>query len=78
MPLGAKSQPLPSACMMKGSSPAMAAGPPTSGSGRKDGSRSTGKSGTSLPVHFCSDSSHQTYFLRSLHGRPCGSAEARL
>ena len=36
------------------------------------------KSATSCPVHLPSSASHQTSALRSLHGLPSGSAEARL
>ena len=36
------------------------------------------KSGMSCPVHFPFSASHQTRALRSLHGLPSGSAEARL
>ena len=36
------------------------------------------KSGTSSPVHLPCSSSHQTYRLRSDHGLPSGSADARL
>ena len=35
-------------------------------------------SGVSSPVHSPAVSSHQTNFLRSLHGRPSGLADARL
>jgi len=37
-----------------------------------------GKSGTSYPVHVPASASHHTSALRSLHGLPSGSAEARL
>ena len=36
------------------------------------------KSGTSWPVHLPCSSSHHTYALRSDHGLPSGSADARL
>lgn len=78
MPLGANSQALPSACMMNGSSPARASGPVASGPGRAEGSRSSGKSGLSLPVQVPCSGSHHTSLLRSLHGLPSGSAEALL
>ena len=42
------------------------------------GGRSATKSGTSAPVQRRCSSSHQTSALRSLHGLPSGSADARL
>src|SRR4051794_38535816 len=64
--------------MMNGLSPAIVSMPTASSAGRYDGGRSTMKSGTSWPVHRAADSSHHTYALRSDHGRPSGSADARL
>src|SRR5690625_3381102 len=78
IPFGAKSQPFPSACIMNGSSPASAAGPTLSWSVLLEGARSTGKSGTSRPVHRPWSSSHHTSFLRSDQGLPSRSADARL
>ena len=44
----------------------------------KPGGFVSSKSGTSCPVHWPACSSHHTYALASLHGRPSGSADARL
>ena len=78
MPVGAKSHPRPSDCIVNASVPASAATPPLPGSPGSSGRFVGGKSGTSFPVHVPVSSSHQTHFFRSLHGRPSGSAEARL
>ena len=64
--------------MMNGSVPASASRPIASGLAFADGGLVAAKSGTSRPTHFFCASSHHTHFLRSLHGRPFGSAEARL
>src|SRR5690242_15897166 len=64
--------------MMNGSMPLIVAMPRASFGGRYDGGRSAMKSGVSTPVHFSAAASHQTYRLRSDHGRPSGSADARL
>ena len=64
--------------MMNGVSPAIVSSPTASAAGRYDGGRSTMKSGTSSPVHRPATGSHHTYALRSDHGRPSGSADARL
>src|SRR2546421_2128446 len=64
--------------MMNGSVPASASRPIASGLAFADGGLVAAKSGTSRPTHFFCASSHHTHFLRSLHGLPLGSAEARL
>ena len=64
--------------MMNGSLPASPATPAAPSGGSYDGGLVFSKSGTSWPVHSPDSSSHHTYALRSLHGFPSGSAEARL
>ena len=64
--------------MMNGSVPDSAASPVPPGLARVFGAVVVPKSGTSYPTHFACAASHQTHFFRSLHGRPCRSAEARL
>src|SRR5579875_2353381 len=76
--MGANSHPLPSAFMMNGESPAIAAIPLASLSGRYPGSLVASKSGTSGPAHFFASASHHIYFLRSDQGLPSASADARL
>src|SRR5205807_5525709 len=66
------------ACMMNGAVPEIVSTPFARLLGRYEGGRSSMKSATSNPVHFFWSSSHQTYFLRSDHGLPSGSADARL
>ena len=60
------------------SGPPIASGPCASGSGRYDGGFVASKSGVSKPTHFSCSESHQTSCLRSDHGLPSGSADARL
>src|SRR2546425_9722052 len=64
--------------MMNGSVPPSASRPIASGLAFAGGGLVAAKSGTSRPTHFFCASSHHTHFLRSLHGRPLGSADARL
>src|SRR5436309_5813795 len=64
--------------MMNGSAPDSASMPVAPGLALADGGLVVAKSGTSRPTHFFCASSHHTHFLRSLHGRPFKSAEARL
>src|SRR5439155_25138935 len=63
---------------MNGSMPEMVSRPFAFFFGRYDGGRSLMKSGSSTPVHSPCSWSHHTYFFRSDHGFPSGSAEARL
>src|SRR3982074_1456992 len=63
---------------MNGASPGIASSPLSFPVGRNSGDFSGGKSGTSTPVHLRCPWSHQTNFLRSLHGSPVGLALALL
>src|SRR3982074_1661362 len=63
---------------MNGASPGIASSPLSFPVGRNSGDFSSGKSGTSAPVHLCCAWSHQINFLRSLHGSPVGLALALL
>src|SRR5687768_1226655 len=62
--------------MMNASVPAKASRPMAAGLYGALGGFVAAKSGTSYPVHFAP--SHHTQRLRSLHGLPSGSADARL
>src|SRR6266446_9216203 len=63
---------------MNGASPGMPSRPLSFPVGRNAGDLLGGKSGTSMPPHLPCASSHQTNFLRSLHGSPVGLALALL
>jgi hypothetical protein len=77
-PAGTKSQALPSACTTKASAPDEASAARASGGRRCHGDLLFGKSGISWPDHSPARRPHQTRALRSLQGRPFGSADARL
>src|ERR671918_522191 len=62
--------------MMNGAVPGKASSPTAPGLALSSGGLVAAKSGTSYPTHFVP--SHHTHFFRSLHGRPCRSADARL
>src|SRR5438045_2111505 len=77
-PLGTNRSPFPPGRMMKGLSPPIASNAMPPSFGLSSGAFVAEKSGTSLPIHLFCAASHHTHFLRSDHGSPFGSADARL
>src|SRR3972149_11919423 len=80
VPTGAKSQPLPSVLRMNGSRPLWNAMPIPVGFAAAPGALVGAKSMPSPPTffHVFAVASQYVYFLRSDHGLPSGSAEARV